>query len=154
QGPGPARLRQQPIYDLWEANPVADHLRGQVWRMLNFGHVPKYLQEGRLIPLSKNKGKDEALLKDIRPIIVRSHIAKVMEKAILAKLDLIAPHILKTGLYQTGFKEGQSTAIHVAKLLEQVHPGRGKQARKYAALIDLQKAYDTVNRENSVIYWP
>jgi hypothetical protein len=28
-----------------------------------------------------------------------------------------------------------------------VHPGRGKKRRKYAALIDLQKAYDTVNRE-------
>jgi len=109
--------------------------------------IPKYLREGRLIPLSKNKGKEEALLEEIRPIIVRSHISKVMEKAILAKAEHLAPHLLKTGLYQTGFKEGQSTAIHVSKLLEQVHPGRGKTARKYAALIDLQKAYDTVNRE-------
>ena len=73
--------------------------------MLNTGMVPEYLNEGRLIPLSKNKGKDEAQLKDIRPIIVRSHISKVMEKAILAKLERHAPHILKTGLYQTGFKE-------------------------------------------------
>ena len=41
-----------------------------------------------------------------------------MEKAILAKIETLAPHILKTGLYQTGFKEAQSTATHVSKLLE------------------------------------
>jgi hypothetical protein len=130
-----------------EADPLVDSLRRQILLMLNNAQVPEYLREGRLIPLSKNKGKAEAQLKDIRPIIVRSHIAKVMEKALLAKIERLAPHLLKTGLYQTGFKEGHSTAIHVSKLLEQVHPGRGKSARKFAALIDLQKAYDTVNRE-------
>ena len=31
--------------------------------------------------------------------------------------------------------------------MTQIHPGQGKRRRKYAALIDLQKAYDTVNRE-------
>ena len=31
--------------------------------------------------------------------------------------------------------------------MTQIHPGQGKKRRKYAALIDLQKAYDTVNRE-------
>ena len=120
-----------------EENPLADALKRQILQMLNTGMVPEYLNEGRLIPLSKNKGKDEAQLKDIRPIVVRSHISKVMEKAILAKIEKEAPHILKTGAYQTGFKEGKSTAIHATTLLEQIHPGKGKQARKYAALIDL-----------------
>jgi RNA-directed DNA polymerase len=35
----------------------------------------------------------------------------------------------------------------VSRLLTQIHPGQGKKRRSYAALIDLQKAYDTVNRE-------
>ena len=35
----------------------------------------------------------------------------------------------------------------MARLLSQIHPGQGKKRRSYAALIDLQKAYDTVNRE-------
>jgi hypothetical protein len=51
--------------------------------------------------LSKNKGKDQAELKDIRPIVVKSHIAKILEKAIMAK---VAPHLLQTRIYQTGFK--------------------------------------------------
>jgi hypothetical protein len=68
-----------------------DSLRRQILLMLNNAQVPEYLREGRLIPLSKNKGKAEAQLKDIRPIIVRSHIAKVMEKALLAKIERPAP---------------------------------------------------------------
>ena len=97
--------------------------------------------------LSKNKGLDQAELKDIRPIVVRSHVVKILEKAIIAKVAAVAPHLLQTRIYQTGFKEGTSTATHVSRLLSQIHPGQGKRKRSYAALIDLQKAYDTVNRE-------
>ena len=49
----------------------------------------------------------------------------------------MAPHLLHTKRYQTGFKEGTSTAANIAKIIKQVHPGRGRKARKYAALIDL-----------------
>jgi uncharacterized Fe-S cluster-containing radical SAM superfamily protein len=79
--------------------------------------IPEYLNEGRLVPLSKNKGNDQALLKDIRPIIVRSHLAKIIEKALLAKMERVAPHLLHTAGYQTGFKEGTSTACNAARLL-------------------------------------
>ena len=109
--------------------------------------MPKYLYEGRLVPLSKNKAKDQAELKDIRPIVVRSHVAKVLEKAIMAKVAALAPHLLQTRIYLTGFKQDTSTATHISRLLTQIHPGQGKKRRNYAALIDLQKAYDTVNRE-------
>ena len=56
------------------------------------------------MPLSKNKGKDQAELKDIRPIVVRSHVAKILEKAIMAKVAEVSPHLLQTRIYQTGFK--------------------------------------------------
>jgi uncharacterized Fe-S cluster-containing radical SAM superfamily protein len=52
------------------------------------------LYDGRLVPLSKNKGLDQAELKDIRPIVVRSHVAKILEKAIMAKVAAAAPHLL------------------------------------------------------------
>ena len=35
----------------------------------------------------------------------------------------------------------------MSRLLNQIHPGQGKKRRNYAALINLQKAYDTVDRE-------
>ena len=105
-------------------------IQTQVRDMLNQPwRIPAYLREGRLVPLSKNKGSDVAELKDIRPIVVRSHLAKVMEKALLAKIERHAPHLLRTQAYQTGFKQDTSTACHATKLLQQVHPGRGKAKR-------------------------
>ena len=56
--------------------------------------IPKYLYEGRLVPLSKYKEMDQAELKDIRPILVRSHVAKILEKAIMAKVAALAPNLL------------------------------------------------------------
>ena len=85
--------------------------------------IPQYLYEGRLVPLSKNKGKDQAELKDIRPIVVRSHVAKILEKAIMAKVAAAAPHLLQTKIYKTGFKEGTSSATQVTRLFFQIHPG-------------------------------
>ena len=99
-------------------------LSAQILGLLNKPmSIPKYLYEGRLVPLTKNKGKDQAELKDIRPIVVRSHLAKILEKAIMAKVAALAPHLLQTRIYQTGFKEGTSTATHVSRLLTQIHPG-------------------------------
>jgi hypothetical protein len=46
------------------------------------------------VPLSKNKGLDQAELKDIRPIVVRSHVVKILEKAIMAKVAVAAPNLL------------------------------------------------------------
>ena len=80
---------------------------------------------------------------DIRPIVVRSHISKVMEKAILAKIRARRQHLLHTSTYQSGFKEDHSTAANISRLLQEVH---GRKQRKFNMLIDLQKAYDTVDR--------
>ena len=76
--------------------------------------------------------------------MVRSHISKIMEKAILQKIKTTCPHLIDTKVYQTGFKEGKSTAIHASRLLHEVH---GRNKRKFYMLIDLQKAYDSVDRE-------
>ncbi len=83
-------------------------------------------------------------LDEIRPIVVRSHIYKIMEKAILAKIKEEAPHLVASQIYQTGFKKGKSTAIHASRLLQEVHR---RKKRKFNLLVDLQKAYDSVDRE-------
>jgi hypothetical protein len=51
--------------------------------------------------------------------------------------------VIASKVYQTGFKEGKSTAIHASRLLNEVH---GRRKRKFNLLIDLQKAYESVDR--------
>jgi hypothetical protein len=102
---------------------------------------------GKLIPLQKTFTKGPCGLDEIRPIVVRSHISKIMEKAILERIKTSSPHLITSKTYQTGFKDGKSTAIHASRLLNEVH---GQRKRKFNLLIDLQKAYDSVDR---VVLW-
>ena len=101
---------------------------------LNQGEIPEYLRVGRMVPLQKTATNGPVALDEIRPIVVRSHISKIMEKAILAKINECCPHLIESKMYQTGFKEGKSTAIHVSRLLREI---QGKNRRKYNLLIDL-----------------
>ncbi len=56
------------------------------------------MKEGRLVLLSKTT--DEiAEVCNTRPIIVLPHLSKIVEKAILAKLEVLGSDLLKTGNY-------------------------------------------------------
>ena len=55
--------------------------------------------------------------------------------------------MIASKVYQTGLKEGKSTAIYASRLLNEVH---GRRKRKFNLLVDLQKAYDSVDR---LILW-
>ena len=92
----------------------------EIMDALNQGDIPEYLRVGRMVPLQKTLTKGPVALDEIRPIVVRSHISKIMEKAILAKVNESCPHIIESKLYQTGFKEEKSTAIHISRLLKEV----------------------------------
>ena len=59
---------------------------GEITDALNNTEVPNYLNVGRLVPLQKTFTKGPVALDDIRPIVVRSHLSKIMEKAILEKM--------------------------------------------------------------------
>ena len=88
---------------------------------LNNSQIPEYLRIGRLVPLQKTFTKGPCSLDEIRPIVVRSHLSKIMEKAILERIKSQCPHLIASKVYQTGFKEGKSTAIHASRLLNEVH---------------------------------
>ena len=71
---------------------------------LNSESLPDYLRDGRMVPLSKRKDIDVVSLDDIRPIVIKSHIAKICEKALLAKIKLNSGYLLEIPKYQAGFK--------------------------------------------------
>jgi hypothetical protein len=112
--------------------------------MMSQCKLPEYMRQGRLVPLSKVKESNNVKVEDIRPIVVRSHLSKIVEKALLERIKKHSWHLLETQYYQTGFKDGQSTAANMSRILYEVH---GRTKRKFNLLIDLQKAYDTVDRE-------
>jgi len=66
---------------------------------LNSKDISAYLHNERMVPLSKTSGKGPVGLHEICPIVVRSYIAKIMEKAIIAKMKNGAPHLLASQIY-------------------------------------------------------
>jgi hypothetical protein len=113
----------------------------EITEAMNIVDIPKYLRLGRLVPLHKTSSKIPVGLDEIRPIVVRSHASKIMEKAILEKINLTCPHMIASKIYQACFKKSKSTAIHSSRLLNEVHC---RKKRKFNLLVDLQKAYDSV----------
>jgi len=60
--------------------------------------MPAYLRYSKLITLSKTS-KQEVDIEKTRPILVSSHITKILEKAIVAKLGSLDSSLLKVGDY-------------------------------------------------------
>ena len=103
---------------------LSNKVMQEITDSLNNSQIPEYLRVGRLVPLQKTLTKGPCGLDEIRPIVVRSHLSKVMEKAILEKIKTQAPHLIASKIYQTGFKEGKSTAIHACMLLHELNGSR------------------------------
>ena len=95
-------------------------LANDIVSRINTFNIPSHLKEGRLVALSKKKNDSTVTVNDIRPIVINSHITKIIEKAILNKLKLLKSKLLRVGNYQNGFREGKSTGINLFKVLKLV----------------------------------
>ena len=69
-----------------------------ILRWLNECQIPEYIKGGKAVLFSKT-GKEVASLGDTRLITVRTHLLKIMEKAVMHKLQEGGSVILKVGNY-------------------------------------------------------
>ena len=76
--------------------------------MLNTNQIPNYIKQAR-ISLTVKTGKTEATLDQLRPLVICSHLSKVLEKAIKNKISELESKLFETDKYQTGFKIHSST---------------------------------------------
>jgi hypothetical protein len=67
--------------------------------MLNNGCFPEYFLNGRLVPLSKKPSSKVVELGDIRPIVIKPHLTKICEKAVLNKIKQINSKLLDSDSY-------------------------------------------------------
>jgi hypothetical protein len=73
--------------------------------------------------------------------VIKSHIAKICEKAILAKIKKGKGYLLQTGNYQRGCKENYSTLNNLTEVVGRISLQRKLFAhRKLTLFIDLQKS--------------
>ena len=116
-------------------------------KAMNDGSHPQFIMDGRLIPLSKKTGQAIVEPEDIRPIVVNSQILKIIEKTLYNRIKKEHKHLLSTPEYQKGFKDNRSTAPNIAEVLLRSHHKKWRGERQFVIFVDLQKAYDNVNKQ-------
>ena len=112
---------------------------------IDTGVIPEQLKLARVVPLYKKGSKREAC--NYRPISALCTISKVLEKVIYNQLnDYFIRHKLLFEL-QSGFRSSYSTDTCLINLCDYIRIERDKGNYTGMVLLDLQKAFDTVNHE-------
>ena len=107
------------------------------------GKIPQDLKAARVTPLYKKNSTTEA--GNYRPVSILSIISKVLEKVVLQQVD---GYIKDNNLlfeHQSGFRSSYSTETCLIHLMDWIKSEGDKGNYTGMVLLDLQKAFDTVN---------
>ena len=100
---------------IFERDPsIREFISEEIKDTLNRGEISNHLKIARLVPLTKIKGRSVASVEEIRPIMIKSHLFKIIEKVVLNKIKSTRSTLLHSGDYQNGFKEQRSTCNNLA----------------------------------------
>ena len=118
-------------------------------KLFDSGTYPDSWCESVILPLYK-KG-DVNNPGNYRGISLSNVSSKIYGFIINKRLQTWVEEIGLTGEYQAGFKAGYSTVDHMFTLLACIQKQFSLNRKLYAAFIDFQKCFDTINRN---LLWP
>jgi hypothetical protein len=109
------------------------------------GIVPTDLKSARVIPLYKKNNKTEAC--NYRPVSILSAVSKILEKAVYIQLEkfLVENDLLYE--HQSGFRSSFSTDSCLIHLFDHIKTQSSRGLFTGMVMLDLQKAFDTVNHD-------
>ena len=113
------------------------------------GIFPNLLKQAKVIPLYKNKDKDNP--NNYRPISLLSSVSKVFEKVIHKRIYKFLEQTKIFNPLQFGFRSNHSTIDAVTKLINDIYLGFVNKEYTLAVFCDLSKAFDTLDH-NVLLY--
>ena len=112
---------------------------------LSTGETPESLNSGKMTLIDKKEASLSVNKK--RPLTVSSILQSVLTKLLSKRMGKICERENFYGDTQYGFRAGKSTTDCILLLLAAVRKARRKKYKISVAFCDLQKAYDTVDRD-------
>ncbi|CAL4064309.1 unnamed protein product, partial [Meganyctiphanes norvegica] len=106
---------------------------------------PDEYKIGKVKPLFKKGNKTE--VENYRPISVLCIMSKILEKAVYVQFEKYLSENNLLYDYQSGFRKGHSTDTCLIDLFDYVHSSLSEGDYVGMVLLDLQKAFDTVNHK-------
>ena len=118
----------------------------QIWNLsIKFSHFPKDCKVAKLKPLYKKGTKTDP--KNFRPISLLPIVSKIIEKVIHDQTMNYLTENTVLYRYQSGFRKNHSTDTSLAYLTDKILTGFDSGLLTGMILIDLQKAFDTINHD-------
>ena len=125
------------------AKPLAKPITYLVNLSISTGIVPNELKLAKVKPLYKKNSKKD--IGNYRPVSILCIISKILEKSVYTQLE---KHLVDNGLlyqFQSGFRSSYSTDTCLIHLFDHIKSQTSKGLYTGMVMIDLQKAFDTVD---------
>lgn len=133
-----------PASDLKNLGPdQRRELRGILSRMLETGRIPKDWCRGRMLFLYKGAG-ERSNFASYRPITVTPVLYRVYAQVLRRRIQAWAEREGLLGELQNGFRRRRCIEDNLFILTQCVELARAEGRQLWAAFLDLEKAYDTV----------
>ena len=127
------------------ASTIAKPLSHIINMSITSGQIPKELKCAKIVPIYKKKLKTDP--GNYRPVSILSIISKIFEKVVCEQLsDYLECNNLMYDL-QSGFRQNFSTDSCLIHLSDYILNNQDKGEYTGIVVIDLQKAFDTVNHK-------
>nr|CAH7717665.1 unnamed protein product [Callosobruchus chinensis]CAH7730660.1 unnamed protein product [Callosobruchus chinensis] len=124
---------------------VINHITHIVNSCLERGVFPSAWKEAIVTPLAKNNNPTEH--SHLRPISGLCILSKILEKIVYLQLVLYLENNKLFPVHQSGFRTGHSTTTALLHLTDEILRNLDKRYGVLLVLLDLSKAFDTVNHE-------
>ena len=122
-----------------------EKLRGLMNGILNGADIPKEWKESRVKLLHKGGRTDE--LKNYRPIAIINITCKLCMLMVRERIDKWTEDSGMLGEIQGGFRRGRRTEDNLIMLERLIEMVKGRKEEIFVAFLDMEKAYDRVNRK-------
>ena len=122
---------------------LAPPLTALINRSFELGVFPESLKSATVVPVFK-KG-DPELVKNYRPISILPLFSKVFERAMCVRLLNFCSEFSIFSEKQFGFRRGLSSQDALLDFINYIYEGLDKRQHVVSVLIDLSKAFDTVD---------
>ena len=120
----------KPIYTLWK-------------KSIETGEVPQVLKHGLITPIFKKGSKGDPA--NYRPVTLTSHLIKVFERVIAARLMDFMETYNKFNAHQHGFRKGRSCLSQLLQHRSEILEGLADGAQVDVIYLDYAKAFDKVD---------
>ena len=109
------------------------------------GKFPTTFKTARITPIFKKGSKESP--NNYRPISSLPFVCKIFERCMVDRLISYFDSTSLLSEFQYGFQKGKSTADALVQLTENIYSSLNEKKHHVSVMIDLTKAFDTVNHE-------